>query len=83
MKATWQIQEAKNRLSEVIGLACTRGRQVITKRKKPTAVILSMSDYLSLTRPKESLRSFFLRSPLKDIDLEWRRVKDYPREQSL
>ncbi|MFZ5807498.1 MAG: type II toxin-antitoxin system Phd/YefM family antitoxin [Verrucomicrobiota bacterium] len=83
MKTTWQIQEAKNRLSEVIDRACSFGRQVITKRKKPTAVLLSMSDYLALTRPNESLKDFFRKSPLKDIDLDWHRAKDYPREHSL
>mgnify|MGYP002354474119 CR=1 FL=1 len=83
MKSTWQIQEAKNRLSEVIDLAWTSGRQTITKRSKPTAVILSIRDFLALVRPKTSLVDFFLHSPLHGTELDLERVKDYPRKQVL
>lgn len=83
MKSTWQVQEAKNRLSEVIDQAWKSGRQTITKRHKPTAVLLSIKDYLSLTHPKTSLVDFFLHSPLRGVELDLERVKDYPRKQPL
>lgn len=39
MKATWQLQEAKNRFSEVVNLAMTQGEQTITRHGKPVVVV--------------------------------------------
>jgi prevent-host-death family protein len=37
----WQLQEAKNRLSQVLDSALRDGPQTITLRGKPTAVLVS------------------------------------------
>ena len=44
-KSTWQLQEAKNKLSEVIRRAREEGPQTITVRGEPAAVV---------TAPRES-----------------------------
>jgi len=48
MNATWQLQEAKNKLSEVVEAAQTDGPQIITRRGAETAIVLSYADYRKL-----------------------------------
>ena len=43
--ATWQVQQAKTKLSELIADAQTKGPQIITKHGTKTAVVLSVKDY--------------------------------------
>ena len=45
MKTTLQLQEAKNRLSELVEQAMTTGAQVITKHGRPAVVVLSATKY--------------------------------------
>lgn len=45
MHSQWTLQDAKNKFSEVVNAACAGAPQVVTKRGKPTAVVLSMHDY--------------------------------------
>ncbi len=68
----WQIQDAKNRLSQVLRDAATNGPQLITSHGREAGVILSFEDYRELTRPKTSLVDFFRNSPLvgENLDLE-------------
>ncbi len=61
MGQTWQLQEAKNRFSEVVDEALTEGPQVVTRRGEEVVVIVSMATWrqVSPTRPrlKDALRS--------------------------
>jgi len=43
--ASWQLQEAKARFSEVLDTAAKKGPQVITRRGVETAVIMSFTDW--------------------------------------
>lgn len=80
---SWQIQQAKQRLSEVIRHAKTDGPQQLTDRGEPSAWILSDEDYMKLVKPKESIVSFFQRSPHRDVELKVERRKDFPRDIAL
>lgn len=82
MAKSWQLQEAKNQLSEVIQLAVDKGPQVVTRHGVETAVILSIADYRKLNTPT-NLVDFFRRSPLVGLDLDFTRTADYPREVKL
>jgi prevent-host-death family protein len=42
---TWQVQEAKNRFSELIDLARTQGDQVVTRHGKPVALVVAYSEH--------------------------------------
>ncbi len=42
---TWQLQEAKAKLSHVIDLAETDGPQIITRRGVETAVVVPISEW--------------------------------------
>ena len=45
MNETWQIQDAKNKLSEVIARALKQGPQLITKHGEKTVVVISYAEY--------------------------------------
>ena len=72
MNSRWQLQDAKNRLSEVVEQALHRGPQIITKRGVDTAVVLSYADFRELQTSQTKLSTFFRESPLSRgvIDLE-------------
>lgn len=78
----WQVQEAKQHLSEVIRLA-QEDPQMITYRGEPKAWIISDQEYHRLTGQKESIVEFFQRSPHRDIELKIERRKDLPRKVDL
>ncbi|AUM00575.1 prevent-host-death protein [Rhodocyclaceae bacterium] len=75
---TWQMQEAKSRLSEVVKDAEREGPQEITVHGRSVAVVLSRADYDRLAGTGESLVAFMRRSPLADAE-----DLDFPRDQSL
>lgn len=70
MQRSWQIQEAKNKLSEVVEEAIEKGPQILTRRGVEVAVVLSFDEYLQLKRKQTPLSEFFRQSPLADLDLE-------------
>ncbi len=73
----WQLQEAKERLSEVIKKAQAEGPQHITVRGASTAVVLSDPQYAQLVNASDSLVDFMQRSPLYDLD-----DAEFPRDKS-
>ena len=77
---TWQLQDAKNRFSEVVKKALHNGPQVVTRRGKKTVVIMSVEQYRRLVRPKTNIVDFFQKSPLRDVDMDLTRKKDLSRE---
>lgn len=81
MPQTWQIQEAKNRLSEVVSQATHAGPQIITKHGNETAVVISWKDYKKLTARRESLMEFFRRSPLVGVPIDFDRMTDANRRE--
>lgn len=80
---SWQIQEAKQRLSEVIRLARTEGPQRLTFRGQPNAWIISDEEYLQLKLRQESLVDFFQHSPCLEIELSIQRKQELPRSVQL
>ncbi len=80
---TWQVQEAKQKFSEVVRLANADGPQMVTHRGQATCWIISDKDYHKLTQSRESLVNFFQRSPHRDVDLQIERRKDLPRSVEL
>ncbi len=83
MRRVWPLQDAKNKLSEVVDRAVEEGPQTITRRGRETAVVVSIEDFSKLTRPKESLVSFLRNSPLARADLDLKRDEDYGRKVEL
>jgi len=79
MARVWQIQEAKNKLSEVLDEAIRHGPQIITKRGVETVIVLSYAEYRKVMLNKKKLSDFFRESPLAEVDLDLRRDKSDPR----
>jgi antitoxin Phd len=82
MARVWQLQEAKNKLSEVVDGALTDGPQVITKRGVETAIVLSYADYRKLLLNQQKLSDFFRESPFADVALDLTRDTSPNREDS-
>ena len=80
---TWQLQEAKARLSEVIKQASREGPQTITMRGEPTAVVISKDEYERLKQPRGSFVDFMRKSPLYGVDLDLRREQTLTREADI
>ena len=73
MARVWQIQEAKNKLSEVVEEAIQHGPQVISRRGAEVAVVLSYEEYRALKKSGTNLAQFFLDSPLRGSNLDLKR----------
>jgi antitoxin Phd len=69
MDDIWQIQEAKNKLSEVIARALKQGPQLITRHGQKTVVVVSYTEYEKLRKSQGRLSEFFHASPLAGVDL--------------
>lgn len=81
---SWQIQEAKAKLSEVIKCAESEGPQGITLHGQPVAVVMTRSLYDQLTGNTLSFVEFMRQSPLfglEDISLD--RDHSLTREVSI
>jgi prevent-host-death family protein len=59
----WPLQDAKNRLSEVVQRARREGPQTVTLRGERAAVVVSAVDYDALTAGRPSLVDDLLAGP--------------------
>lgn len=67
---SWQLQEAKAQLSDLVRRCAREGPQEITVRSQPTAVLLSRRDHDRLRRSRNgSFVDFLRQSPLCGLDL--------------
>ncbi len=66
---SWNLQDAKAKLSELVDLAQLGRAQVILRRGKPAAAVVSIGDYEAM-HPRKPLLSFLLHSPLMHSELE-------------
>lgn len=73
----WQLQEAKQRFSELVRQARAHGPQMVTKHGQEVAVVVSIEEYRRLTRDLPSFKEHLLAAP----DLEALEI-DRPREQA-
>jgi prevent-host-death family protein len=74
-RATWAVAEAKARLSELMERALIDGPQTITRKGKPTVVVVSAEEWQRKTRRTGNLAEFFAASPLRGSGLRLTRVK--------
>ena len=81
--ARWQLQEAKNRLSELVRKAQHEGPQTITLHGKDAAVVVSASEFASLPNRKGTLVEFLRSSPFVGVNLRLTRSRDTGRKVEL
>jgi len=89
---SWQVQEAKQRFSEVLRAARSGEPQIITRHGEEIAVIIDMAEYRRLTEPRRSFAEHLMAFPKlhtapgqPDVfaEIEAERKKDVPRNIDL
>jgi len=81
---TWQMQEAKARLSEVVKLAESEGPQDITVHGRSVAVVVSRATFERLSGSEQSLVEFMRQSPLHGLEeLDFERDRSGTRDLTL
>ena len=81
MRDRWQLQEAKQRFSELIRSVEADGPQVVTRHGQDVAVVISMAEYRQLRHDGEDFKAFLQSAP--DLDLETYRSARPARRVSL
>lgn len=82
--SSWQMQEAKARLSDLVKRAASEGPQAITLHGRPVAVVLSREAYERLAGNGRSLLEFMQASPLAGHDeIEFERDQSLTRDPAL
>jgi antitoxin Phd len=80
---TWPLQDAKNRLSELVERAKAGIPQIITRRGKQEVVVIGIEDYRKIEAREKDLVEFLRSSPLAGVDLQIERDPDPGRPVSL
>jgi prevent-host-death family protein len=76
----WQLQDAKNSLSEVARKATDEGPQIVALRGDDAVVMVAVEQYARLTRkPKGTLADFLRQSPSGTVALDLARSRDTGR----
>lgn len=79
---SWQLQEAKQKFSELVRKAQDEGPQTVTRNGEEVVVIIPAEEYRRLTGDKQSFKEFLMSAPdLSVLDLQ--RTTDFPREIDL
>lgn len=86
MKRTWQLQDAKNRFSEVVDLALEEGPQTVTRHGREVVVIVSKEEYDHRRRargPRGTVLPFLRRLAFARAGVDLERSPDTDREIEL
>jgi antitoxin Phd len=86
MARRWQLQEAKNRLSEVVDLALEEGPQTVTRHGKEVAVIVAKDEFerrRGVRGRRGTILSFLRGLSFAGARLDLQRSKDLDRDVSL
>lgn len=74
----WQVQDAKQRFSELIRTAHAEGPQVVTRHGEEIAVVLDIADYRRLKGEITEFKDYLRSGPGFD-DLDLSRSTERPR----
>jgi len=74
----WQVQEAKQRFSELLRVAQVEGPQFVTRHGREVAVVIDIADYRHLRGDEPQFKEYLLSGPRFD-DLELTRSGEDPR----
>jgi prevent-host-death family protein len=78
----WQVQEAKQKFSQLVRQAIEQGPQVVTRHGEEAVVVISAAEYRRLTGRQFDVKAFLLAGPdLGALDLE--RKAEMPRDVDL
>ncbi len=75
----WQLQEAKQRFSELVRKAESEGPQVVTRNGREVVVVVAADEFHRGQEPKMDFKEFLMSGPDFDL-LDIERARDMPRE---
>ena len=79
---SWQLQEAKQKFSELVRRALEDGPQVVTRHGEEVVVVVPAEEFRRLTGDKPDFKEFLMSAPdLSVLDLE--RPKEMTRDIEL
>ncbi len=78
----WQLQEAKQRFSELVRRAESEGPQVVTRNGREVVVVVAAEEFHRERSPKMDFKEFLMSGPDFDL-LDIKRSKDMQREIDL
>lgn len=79
---SWQLQEAKQKFSELVRRAQEDGPQTVTRHGEEVVVVVPAEEFRRLTGDKPEFKEFLMSGPdLSILDLE--RSRDLPREVDI
>jgi prevent-host-death family protein len=81
----WQVQEAKQRFSEVLRAAEAGEPQIVTKHGQEVAVVIDITEYRRLRGEQLGLMEYLRADPVDaiDLDAEIDRQREQPRDIDL
>ena len=77
----WQLHEAKARFSELVQKAIDEGPQTVTRRGKPSVVVLSAEQYELMQKRQLDLKDLLQAVPWHELEIK--RDKSPPRDVDL
>jgi antitoxin Phd len=79
---SWQVQEAKQRFSELIRAAHADGPQIVSRHGEEVAVVIDIADYHRLQGRTTDFKDYLRAGqPFEDLDLS--RSTEHPRSIDL
>lgn len=75
----WQVQDAKQRFSELIRTAHADGPQVVTRHGEEIAVVIDIAEYRRLKGETAEFKDYLRSGPWSD-DLDLDRTAERPRD---
>ena len=79
----WQVQEAKQRFSEMLRAAEMGEPQIVTRHGEDVAVMIDIAEYHQLRGERLSFMDYLRAGPLLDDDLPIERLAAGPRDVDL
>jgi prevent-host-death family protein len=83
--SSWQLQEAKQKFSELVRRTLEEGPQVVTKHGEEVVVVVPVEEFRRMSgdgEKKMDFKEFLMSAPdLRVLDLE--RPKEFPRDIEL
>ena len=78
----WQLQEAKEKLGELVRRTLEEGSQVVTSHGEEVVVVVPIEEFRRMSGEKPTFKEYLMSAPdLSVLDLE--RPKEFPRDVDL
>lgn len=78
----WQVQEAKQRFSELLREAHANGPQVVTRHGEEIAVVIDITTWHRMTGSSMDFKEYLRAGPAFD-DLDLSRPIEFPRDVEI